>query len=71
MEVANESRMATFKKNDDIIEGVRQVSTLDSNTTDICMAYDGAEFDLEGEPINGTDLPYEGGVPAALGLPER
>jgi hypothetical protein len=67
MEVANESRMSVFQKNDDIIEGVRQVSTLDSNTTDICMAYDGAEFDLEGEPINDTELPYEGGCPRHWG----
>jgi hypothetical protein len=61
--VANEARKETFRQNDDIIEGIRQVSTLDSHTTDICMAYDGAEFDLDGNPINGTTLPYEGGVP--------
>lgn len=66
-EVANESRRETFKKNDDVVEGLRQVSTLDSNTTDICMAYDGAEFDLDGEPINGTDLPYDGGCPRHWG----
>lgn len=67
MEVANEARMATFKENDDIIEGVRQVSTLDSHTTDICMAYDGAEFDLDGNGINGTTLEYNGGCPRHWG----
>lgn len=67
MEVAAEARMETFKKNADVIEGIRQVSTLDSSTTDICMAYDGAEFDLDGNPINGTTLPYEGGVPRHWG----
>lgn len=67
MEVANESRMETFKQNDDVVEGIRQVSTLDSNTTDICMAYDGAEWDLSGEPMPGTSLPYEGGVPRHWG----
>lgn len=65
--VANEARFETFRQNDDIVEGIRQVSTLDSNTTDICMAYDGAEFDLEGDPINGTTLPYENGCPRHWG----
>lgn len=67
MEVANDARRETYQKNDDIIEGIRQVSTLDSHTTDICMAYDGAEFDLEGNPINGTTLPYESGCPRHWG----
>jgi hypothetical protein len=67
MEVANDARRETFKANDDIIEGVHQVSTLDSNTTDICVAYDGAEFTLDGDPINGTTLPYESGVPRHWG----
>lgn len=67
MEVANEARMASYQANDDVVDGVHQVSTLDSNTTDTCMAYDGAEFDLDGEPINGTDLPYEGGCPRHWG----
>lgn len=61
--VAAEARRAVYRKNDDVVEGVRQVSTLDTNTTEVCMAYDGAEFDLEGEPMEGTDLPYESGVP--------
>jgi hypothetical protein len=66
-EVANEARKETFRQNDDVVEGVRQVSTLDSSTTEICIAYDGAEFDLDGEPINGTTLPYEGGTPRHWG----
>lgn len=67
MEVSNEARMLTFQENNDVVEGIRQISTLDSNTTDICMAYDGAEFDLDGEPLSGTDLPYEGGCPRHWG----
>jgi hypothetical protein len=66
-EVAAQARMETFRKNSDIITGIRQVSTLDSHTTEICIAYDGAEFDLEGEPLEGTDLPYNGGVPRHWG----
>jgi hypothetical protein len=65
--VANDARRETYRANDDIIEGTRQVSTLDGHTTDICIAYDGAEYDLDGEPMAGTDLPYEGGVPRHWG----
>lgn len=65
--VAAEARFETFRQNDDIVEGIRQVSTLDTNTTEICMAYDGAEFSLDGEPINGTELEYDNGVPRHWG----
>lgn len=61
--VANEARMQTFKQNADIVDGVQQVSTLDSHTTDICMAYSGAEWNLEEDPINDTTLPFNGGPP--------
>lgn len=67
MEVAADARDATYQANADVVEGTRQVSTLDSSTTDICIAYDGAEYDLDGEPINGTVLPYEDGVPRHWG----
>lgn len=66
-QAAADARFETFRQNGDIVEGIRQISTLDSNTTDICMAYDGAEFDLDGNPINGTTLPYENGVPRHWG----
>jgi hypothetical protein len=66
-EVANESRAETYRKNADVVEGIRQVSTLDGNTTDICIAYDGAEWTLDGEPMEGTSLPYEGGCPRHWG----
>jgi hypothetical protein len=29
----------------------------------ICIAYSGATWDLDYEPIDGNDLPYNGGVP--------
>jgi hypothetical protein len=67
MEVSNEARMATFKANKDVVKGFRQISTLDSHTTEVCIAYDGAEFDLAGKPINGTMLPYLGGCPRHWG----
>lgn len=61
--VANSSRMETFRKNPGVVTGVRQLSTFDSHTTAICIAYSGGEWDMEGNPINGTKLPFvnEGG----------
>jgi hypothetical protein len=40
-----------------------QISTLDDRTSDICIAYDGAIWNLDGEPIDGTNLPFNGGPP--------
>lgn len=65
--VANEARRETFKKNDDVVVGIEQVSTLDGHTTEICIAYDGAQWDLDGNPIGGNDLPYNGGAPRHWG----
>jgi hypothetical protein len=56
--VANQSRLATFRKNGDIVKGMRQISTLDGRTTDICIAYDACEWDMEGRPIGKTKLPF-------------
>lgn len=67
MEVAGEARRETYRKNDDVVRGIRQVSTLDSNTTEICIAYDGQEWDLDGEPMGDTELDYDGGVPRHWG----
>lgn len=65
--VAAEARRETYQQNSDVIDGIRQVSTLDSHTTEICIAYDGAQFTLDGEPMEGTTLPYDGGVPRHWG----
>jgi hypothetical protein len=62
-ESANDARLEMYRKNADIIKGVQQISTLDERTTDICIAYDLAVWDLDGEPIEGTDLPFDGGPP--------
>lgn len=65
-EAANEARMETFRRNDDVVEGVMQLSTLDGNTTDICIAYSGMEWTLDEEPI-GDALPFDGGPPRHWG----
>lgn len=62
-QVANSSLLETFKANADVIKGMMQLSTLDSHTTDICMAYSGAEWNLDEEPIGDNDLPFNGGPP--------
>jgi SPP1 gp7 family putative phage head morphogenesis protein len=56
--VANDARLAVFKENDDVVDGVRWVLTLDGNTCPQCMAYDGSEWDMDGNPIKGTTLPF-------------
>ena len=61
--VANDARRNVFEANSDIIKGIRQVSTLDGHTTIICVAYSGAEWNLDHEPINGTTLKYGNGCP--------
>lgn len=51
--VANAARMETFGQNDDVIKGYKQLSTLDGHTTVICVAYSGAEWDKNFQPLNG------------------
>ena len=49
---ANEARLKTFANNEDIIEGIEWISTLDTRTTKICMALDGKVWKAESlEPI--------------------
>jgi len=66
-QVANEARLETFKSMGDIVKGVRQLSTLDSHTTEICIAYAGAEWNLSGVPMGRTRLPFNGGPPRHWG----
>lgn len=61
--VAAAARRATLLLNRDITNGIMQVSTLDSHTSLTCIAYSGAQWDHDFNPINGNDLPYNGGVP--------
>lgn len=50
-DVANEAHMATFKENEDVIEKLRFVATLDGRTTAICASLDGNEYDIDDEDI--------------------
>jgi len=59
--VANDARMETFKANDDVINGFTIVATLDGHTCELCMAYSGAQYELDGTPIG--DAPDLNGGP--------
>lgn len=63
MQITNDAKMAVYRENADVTKGVQQLSTLDSRTSEICIAYSGAQWDLDGNPINGTTLPFDGGCP--------
>jgi SPP1 gp7 family putative phage head morphogenesis protein len=62
MQVANATRLETYKANADVLDGIEVVATLDDRTTEMCMALDGKRFDLEGNPIGHT-IEYPGGPP--------
>jgi len=63
LQASNDARLAVYQKNRDVLNGVQQVSTLDDRTTDICIAYDGAYWDLDGNPVDDKQLPFNGGPP--------
>lgn len=49
--VSNEARLETWKENDDVIEGIEWLSTLDGHTTQICKALDGKVWDNDKKPV--------------------
>lgn len=58
MSAANDARLAVYRKNADVISGVRWLSTLDSHTCVTCAALDGATWDLDGHKLKGTALDF-------------
>ena len=62
--VLNASRLATLQASDDVVKAVQQVSTLDSRTSEICIAHAGQVWDINTlEPISPSTLPFNGGPP--------
>lgn len=61
--VANDARRTTFESNDDVVTGIRQVSTLDSHTSIVCVAYSGASWTLKDKKPIDKSPPYNGGCP--------
>lgn len=58
--VSNDARLSTIEENDDIVKGVRWLSTLDSRTTNICKSLDGLRWDLPDYKPNGHDKEFPG-----------
>jgi SPP1 gp7 family putative phage head morphogenesis protein len=59
MSAANDARLATFRKNDRLIAGIRWLSTLDSHTCAQCAALDGQAWDLDGQKLKGTKVAFD------------
>lgn len=62
--VANDVRIGMYAENADIIKAVQWVATLDSRTTDICMARSGKTWTFPGFVPIGHSIPWGGGPPA-------
>ena len=61
--VSGSARLEVFEANDDVVQGVQQISTLDSRTSTICKAYSHKVWKIKTyEPV-GHSLPFNGGVP--------
>ena len=56
--VMSEARQDAYQANGDVIKGTELSAVLDSRTTLICRGYDGAQWDLNGNPIGKTKLPF-------------
>lgn len=67
MTAANNARLATFRKNMAPGDTLCWLSTLDTRTCGQCMALDGAQWDADGEPVNGNTIEWNGGAPAHFG----
>lgn len=65
--ITNAARYETLRANDDVIGGQQWLSTLDSRTTEICMALSGQAWDFDGNPIGDTTQPFPGPPPAHWG----
>jgi len=49
--VANSARVETIQANDDVVDGIQWVATLDGRTTQICRSLSGLAWDLNYKPI--------------------
>ncbi len=54
--VANAARIETIQANDDVVDGIQWVATLDGRTTQICRSLDGKVWDLNYNPIKHSQL---------------
>jgi hypothetical protein len=61
--ISNASHDEFGRKNSDIMKCKMQVSTFDLRTSNICVSYSGAKWDMKNKPVDGNSLPYNGGTP--------
>jgi SPP1 gp7 family putative phage head morphogenesis protein len=61
--VANESRLAVFSQNQDVLRGVEFLTAMDEAVCPICRPYSGATYSLDHHRLPGTKLPYPGSIP--------
>lgn len=62
--VTNEARIQSFEANADIVKAMKQISTLDSKTSQICIAYDGQVWEtISKDPVPPSTLPFNAGPP--------
>lgn len=62
--ISNEVRQATYEENQDVVQGVQWLSTLDGRTSDICIARSGLVWLLPDYKPKGHKIPWNGGPPA-------
>jgi len=63
--VTNEARIQSFEANADVVKAMKQISTLDNRTSQICIAYDGQVWENApgNKPVPPSTLPFNGGPP--------
>jgi SPP1 gp7 family putative phage head morphogenesis protein len=61
--VQNNARLETLIANRDLFKGIMQISTLDSRTSPVCIAYSGKVWDMDLNPVGADGLPFNGGLP--------
>lgn len=63
--VSNQTMLATYQANSDILRGMQALATLDTRTTPVCMSRDGAKWSNEGDPLPGSprNEPFPGPPP--------
>lgn len=69
--VTAEADMAVYESASDVVTGYRQLSTLDGRTSDTCMAYSGAEWNKDREPVGKVKLPFVNPGGSVNGVPRH
>lgn len=59
MSAANDARLATYRRNDGLVAGVRWLATLDGHVCIRCAALDGQAWDLDGNSLPGTTVDFQ------------